>query len=399
VNSAGARLDQADFAMSKIASNDRYGGNMLRKAIDYFCHCSKAPDHIGRIEKGDRAFAESEFFPAIKWLKDDTEDIYDPSYTDMLRVAFTSEFGRGKLQDLVALLSGRDFEKKVYEESIAEESFVRLKKGVLAFVNKTHFDRFTMIIRSAGFVTADLIHSRNSVNFAYILYLRCRAENVRPEETERLVRRWYALSQLTARYSRGSAESDIDYDIRQIEAHSIQKFCDSVIAAQLNANFWENLLPLELETASSNSAYFLAYQAAQEKAGDKGCLSRDITVRDLLKHRFDVHHVFPKKHLKSENRSRSEYNQIANFVLMQSEINIAIGDRAPSIYFGQLNEQVSGGTVRYGNITNREEMIANLRSHCIPDSLLNGEVPEYGEFLASRRLLMAQKIKRWYESL
>ena len=25
------------------------------------------------------------------------DDIYDPSYTDMLRVAFTSEFGRGKL--------------------------------------------------------------------------------------------------------------------------------------------------------------------------------------------------------------------------------------------------------------------------------------------------------------
>ena len=69
----------------------------------------------------------------------------DPAYTDMLRVAFASEFRRGKLQDLVALLSGRNFETKAYEEAIAEESFGRLKKGVLAFVNKTHFDRFTMI--------------------------------------------------------------------------------------------------------------------------------------------------------------------------------------------------------------------------------------------------------------
>jgi len=51
----------------------------------------------------------------------------DPSYTDMLRVAFTSEFGRGKLQDLVALLSGRNFETKQYEEEIAENSFSRLK--------------------------------------------------------------------------------------------------------------------------------------------------------------------------------------------------------------------------------------------------------------------------------
>ncbi len=32
----------------------------------------------------------------------------------MLRVAFTSEFKRGKLQDLVAILSGRNFETKQF---------------------------------------------------------------------------------------------------------------------------------------------------------------------------------------------------------------------------------------------------------------------------------------------
>src|SRR6185295_16732687 len=52
VNSAGAELSQADFAMSKIAANETYGGNMLRKAIDYFCHLAVAPDFLGRIEKG-----------------------------------------------------------------------------------------------------------------------------------------------------------------------------------------------------------------------------------------------------------------------------------------------------------------------------------------------------------
>ena len=103
----------------------------------------------------------------MRWLKDTNDDIYDPTYTDMLRVAFTSEFGRGKLQDLVALLSGRNFETKQFEEPIAEDSFGRLKKGILAFINKTHFDRLTMILRSAGFVTSALIGGRNAVNFAY----------------------------------------------------------------------------------------------------------------------------------------------------------------------------------------------------------------------------------------
>lgn len=176
VNSAGMELSQADFAMSKIAVNETYGGNLLRRAIDYFCHLAVAPEFLETIEKNDKEFASSEFFHQMRWLRDVNDDLYDPTYTDMLRVAFTSEFKRGRLQDLVALLSGRNFETKEYEEAIAEESFRRLKKGILAFINQTHFERFTMILRSAGFVTSDVIGGHNAINFAYILYLRGRAE-------------------------------------------------------------------------------------------------------------------------------------------------------------------------------------------------------------------------------
>ena len=38
INSQGAKLNQSDFAMSKIAANVKYGGNILRKSIDYFSH-------------------------------------------------------------------------------------------------------------------------------------------------------------------------------------------------------------------------------------------------------------------------------------------------------------------------------------------------------------------------
>ena len=86
----------------------------------------------------------------MRWLKEVNDELYDPSYTDMLRVAFTSEFRRGKFQDLVALLSGHNFETKQYEEAVAEEAFAKLKAGILNFINKTHFDRLTMILRSAG---------------------------------------------------------------------------------------------------------------------------------------------------------------------------------------------------------------------------------------------------------
>jgi hypothetical protein len=398
VNSAGAELSQADFAMSKIAANETYGGNMLRKAIDYFCHLAVAPDFLGRIEKGDKAFAASEFLPQMRWLKDVNDDIYDPTYTDMLRVAFTSEFGRGKLADLVALLSGRNFETKQYEDAIAEASFGKLKQGIMRFINKTHFDRITMILRSAGFVTSDLIGGQNAVNFAYILYLRGRAENVPAADLERLVRRWYAMSILRGRYT-GSPETAFDFDIRQVEARGLVAYTESVIEAELPESFWTGMLPQLMDTSSGQSPYFLAYKAAQVKLGDKGFLSRDITVLDLLMNRSDVHHVYPRNHLKKQGLARGRYNQIANFVLAQSEINIAIGDKAPEHYFKELAEQCAGGKKKYGGITDLYELRASLRMSCLPDSMLDGSIPAYDEFLEERRKLMAQKIKSWFEAL
>ncbi len=398
VNSAGAELSQADFAMSKIAANETYGGNMLRKAIDYFCHLAVAPEFLGRIEKGDKAFAQSEFFPAMRWLKDVNDDLYDPTYTDMLRVAFTSEFRRGKLQDLVALLSGRNFETKQYEDAIAEQSFGHLKRGILAFMNQTHFERLTMILRSAGFVTSDLIGGRNAVNFAYILYLRGRAEGVPSADLERIVRRWYAMSILSGRYT-GSPETAFDLDIRQVEARGLAAYAATVIDAELPESFWTGMLPQLMDTSSAQSPYFLAYKAAQAKLGDKGFLSRDITVLDLLMNRSDVHHVYPRNYLKKQGLSRGQYNQIANFVLAQSEINIAIGDRPPEQYFKELAEQCAGGKRRYGGITDREELRANLRVSCVPESMLDGVIPGFDDFLEERRKLMAQKIKTWFEAL
>lgn len=399
VNSAGATLSQADFAMSKIAANESYGGNTLRKAIDYFCHLSVAPEFFGRIEKGDPRFAASEFMAKMRWLKDVNEDIYDPAYTDMLRVAFTSEFRRGKLQDLVALLSGRNFETKQYEEVIAEESFGRLKQGVLNFINQTHFDRFTMILRSAGFVVRDLFSGQNAVNFAYILYLTGRAEKVPAAELERLVRRWYVMSILTRRYTKGNPETDIDYDIRQIDSRGLRQFTESAIEAALPENYWASLLPMEMETSAARSPYFLVFQAAQVKLGDLGFLSRDITVRDLLLNRSDVHHVYPRNHLKNQGLARGRYNQIANFVVAQSEINIQIGDKSPKAYFAELADQVRGGKQKYGGINDEAELRANLKMNCVPEALIDGTIPSFDEFLDERRRLMARRIQAYFGGL
>ena len=398
VNSAGKALSQADFAMSKIAVNESYGGNVLRKAIDYFCHLAISPEFKAKIEKGDKAFTGSEFYGKMKWICDVNDDIYDPNYTDMLRVAFTSEFGRGKLQDLVALLSGRNFVTKAYEDAIAEDSFKKLKNGILAFINETHFDRITMILRSAGFITSDMITSQNAVNFAYIVYLRGRKEQVPAAELEQLVRRWYAMSVLRGRYS-GSPESQFDFDIRQIDAHGVVQYANTVIPNELPDSFWTGMLPQFMDTSSIKSPFFICYKAAQVKLGDRGFLSRDITVRDLLLNRADVHHVYPRQHLKDKGLTPSSYNQIANYVIAQSEINIAIGAKAPEKYFAELLDQAQNGGQKYGGIQSVEDMQANLEANCLPVSLLGGNAPTYDDFLQVRRQLMAQKIKTWFGQL
>jgi len=398
VNSAGAELSQADFAMSKIASNETYNGNTLRKAIDYFCHLAVAPDFYGKIKENDSAFAATDFFQQMSWVRNETDDIYDPAYTDMLRVAFTSEFKRGKLEDLVALLSGRNFETRQFEESIAEASFTGLKRGVLNFINETHFKRFLMIIRSAGFVDASLIGSQNALNFAYILYLTLRTREKPAADIESAVRRWFVMSVLTGRYS-GSPESTIDFDIRQVHEQGFDAYGSATFAGELSDAYWNTLLPQELNTSASSSPFFRVFQAAQVKLQDKGFLSKDITALDLILNKCDVHHLFPKKHLKDQGFSRGRYNQIANYALAQSEINIAIGHKAPTIYFKDLAEQCAGGKRKYGGITNLDEMKGNLRMNCVPEEMLDGNVLSYDEFLGQRRQLMAAKLKTYFQML
>ena len=399
VNSKGVELSQADFAMSKIASGESYGGPLLRKAIDYFCRLVRDTGFAGRLEKQDKEFVQSEFWPAIRWLESKEDHLYDPTYTDVLRVVSISEFARGKMGDLVALLSGRNFETKTYEEDIARESFAKLRSGILAFVKKTHFERFTMILQSAGFVRRKLITSENAVNFAYVVYLRGRnTSGLSADELERLVRRWYAMSILTGRYS-GSIETIFDKDIRGIAEKGIREYLTNVITSKLSETFWTKDLPEEMETTSVNSSYFIAFLAAQAFLGDKGFLSKAITVRDLLLHSGDKHHIFPRKYLQRLGLSRSQYNQIANLAITQSEINIAIGDTPPEKYFSELLDQANGGPIRYGGITDMETLRENFEQNALPDYLLRGHVPDYETFLKDRRQLMAQRIKKWFESL
>jgi hypothetical protein len=398
INSKGVVLSQADFAMSKIASNEPYGGSMLRKCIDYFCHLAIAPEFYTHISEGDKDFAKSEYYSQIIWLRKEADDLYDPTYSDLLRVAFTSQFNRGKLADLVSLLSGRNFETRTFEEDIAQRAFAQLKEGVNKFINESNFKKFLMIVRSAGFIDPDLIRSQNALNFAYIVYLKLRSEDYHQGEIEGLVRKWFVLSLLTGRYS-GSPESMFDLDIRNINEKQFKKYLADVEAAELSDAFWNVGLVQALNTSSANSPAFNVYLAALCKSNNKGFLSRDILVKDLIQLKGDVHHVFPKDYLKRNSLTKSQYNQIANYVYMQTEINIQIGNKAPNDYMREIQKQCTGGSLKYGSICDLDTLKLNLSQNDMPDDLGEMSVDRYQDFLQNRRVLMAQRMKAYYQAL
>jgi hypothetical protein len=398
INSQGVVLSQADFAMSKIASNEKFEGPNLRKAIDYFCHLSVAPQFYEHIRDNDKDFAQTDYFRAMAWLKDEKDDLYDPSYTDMLRVTFSSEFTRGKLSDLVSLLSGRNFETREYEETISADTFLRMKESTLRYMKEDNFKKFVMIVRSAGFIDPDMIRSMNALNFAYIVYLKLRNDGVPQAQIGRLVSRWLVFTILTARYS-GAADASFDYDIRQIASRPFEDYFRSLEQANLSDAFWDFGIIQRLEGSVTSSPVFNVFLAAQVKGNDKGFLSRDITVADILLYKGDIHHVFPKKFMKTNNKSRGDYNQVANYVLMQQEINIAIGAKSPDIYFNEVKNQSMGAPLKYGAIDSYDELLGNLQTHCIPESIFSTTINDYPAFLTERRRLMAHKIRRYYEGL
>lgn len=398
INSKGVVLSQADFAMSKIASNTEYNGTELRKTIDYFCHLCISPEFYKHIIDNDKEFASTDQFQKIQWLKSEKEDLYDPDYNDLIRVAFTTQFNRGRLSDLVSLLSGRNFETRTYEDTIAEQSFSNLKKGVSNFINETNFKRFIMIVKSAGFISPKLIRSQNAINFAYVIYLKLKELGVNSVDIESYVRRWLVYSILTGRYS-GSPESSFDFDIKQISNKPFDVYLKEKEEGELSEAFWNASLPQSLDTSVISSPYFHVFLAAQVKANDRGFLSKDVLVSDLISLRGDIHHLFPKDYLQKRGMDRSKYNQIANYVYMQSEINIKVGNKSPIDYFEIIKTQIQDEKKQVSGISTLNELLDNLKMNAVPSDIMQMSVDDYQDFLILRRKLMAQKIKEYYKSL
>lgn len=397
INSKGVPLSSSDFVMSKISAYGEQGRNM-RKLIDYFAHLAVSPHSYDDIAR-DKEFTETNLWGPIRWLKDDTEDLYDPSYVDIIRVSSMLAFRRGRIAYVVRELSGLDPETRQFEAERVPEAFNKLEAALLKTVNEYAFKKFLMIVKSAGFIDKSLITSTNTLNFAYALFLIMREAKYSDADVSSVVRRWFVMSALTGRAT-GSFESTFEQDLRRIDRHGAVEVLEEIERSELSDAFWTVGLPQRLNSSSVNNPQYRAYLAARVKTQGRGFLSKHLTVQSMIEQQGDIHHLVPKDYLRKNGvNDKSDYNQVANYALTETAVNIRIGNRAPADYLDEVDQQIASGVATLGEITDREDLLDNLRENAIPEIFRETTVDNYQEFLAQRRELMGLKLKEYYEAL
>ena len=208
------------------------------------------------------------------------------------------------------------------------------------------------------------------------------------------------MSILTQRYT-SSPESMFDYDIRKLnEADSIEEYIKQEEERNLHETFWNNILVEKFNTSVTSSPFWKTFLIAQIKLGNRGFLSQGIKVQHMIEDRGDIHHIFPKDYLmKNGIKNKQMYNQIANFVMLQTEINIKVSNKAPNEYMKQVIEQCNGEENGYGLICDINDLYMNLEENAVPKDVIDMSFENYLDFLAKRRVLMANKIKEFYYKL
>lgn len=193
INSKGVSLSSADLAMSRLSADTVHGGNNLRKQIEYFVQLLNDPNLLQNIEKFDADFASTQEFSQIKWIANENDPIYKPRYADILHLILAVSFKRGKLADMVSLISGRDFEARNFSEEGMNANYEKMKYGASLVFNKSNFQRYLMILRDMGMRNSGKLGlmGHGVFNFGYMLFLYLSQNTSFPKsQIDSYLKRW-----------------------------------------------------------------------------------------------------------------------------------------------------------------------------------------------------------------
>ncbi|HZM28606.1 MAG TPA: hypothetical protein VFB89_14760, partial [Gemmatimonadales bacterium] len=212
---------------------------------------------------------------------------------------------------------------------------------------------------------------------------------------QRLIGRWFYASTLSGRYT-GSPETVMDGDLNRVRdlpsADAYVGALERIIASTLTPDFWTITLPNALDSSSARNPELFAYHASQNKLGAPVLFSHK-RIADLLdpalktkKRATERHHLFPRAWLERQGITDLKLiNQTANMAFLEWPENLEISDKPPQEYVPLMRARFSD-----------EDWKRMCQMHALPDGW---ETMGYEEFLAARRPLMAQIIKRGLEML
>lgn len=389
INSKGVSLSSADLAMSRLSADTIHGGNNLRKQIEYFVQLLNDPNLLENIVKFDSDFANTKEFNQIKWIASEVNPIYKPRYADILHLILATSFKRGKLSDMVSLISGRDFEARNYSEEGMKANYAKMQAGATLVFNKSNFQRYLMILRDMGMRNSGKLGlvGHGVFNFGYILFLYLhRSTNLSQEKIVSYLKRWIIMSALTGRYS-GSSETITESDLKMIsrDANPINVL-DDILDREMNDSFWNGTLPNMLRVQSTQASSWRIFQMSQIYGKDTAWLAKDTSTETVMLEEGNIHHIFPQAYLRKNGFSKGDINQIANYVWVTQPKNLEISDKAPKDYLSDEN------IIEFMSETNNRE-------NAIPEEIVEYDFHNYSDFLNQRRHLMAKKMREFYENM
>lgn len=374
VNSTGKRLNQADFILTLMSVYWDKG----RHELETFARETRQPPAAN--EKTSFNF---QFRP-------------DPDH--LLRVAVALAFRRARLQSVYAVLRGKDMETEVFSPERRDEQFARLKEAQQKVLDLTNWFGFLTCLTQAGYRRENLIISRMAAVYGYAFYLIGKYDfGVDHVPLRKVISRWFFACALTARYS-SSPETDMEKDLAALRgrttAEQFVDYLEEQMALTLTPDYWAITLPGKMATSAARSPELAAYFASLNLL-DAHVLFSKVKVASLMdpglqpsKALLDRHHLFPKGYLKKHGITAvRQTNQIANMALLEWPQNITISDDAPHEYVPRIREQ---------GLFSEEEWADFSTWHALPE---NWEHMEYEEFLAARRVAMAQIIREGFEHI
>ena len=201
-------------------------------------------------------------------------------------------------------------------------------------------------------------------------------------EDEKKLRFWILSANAKGRYSRGSSESYLDQDLGAIRKDKGLETMTDLVRNQFGRL---DIMPDDLENRNSRSAYFkmMFVVFRYDEARDWNDQLEISLKHKGNQHKLQFHHIFPQDLLKKRYVPTTQINDISNLAFIGGRTNRKISNKNPKVYLTELVAK-EGATI--------------LEKQCIPTDPELWELDRYEDFLAARRILIAERLDRYLKN-